>query len=67
MLVKHAFPVQCVFESLGGQVDEAGIVISGSDGCLCGYPKPGAVAVHVNKRHRIVKVYDHGGAGAYAS
>jgi hypothetical protein len=67
MLVKHAFPVQCVFESLGGQVDEVGIMISGSDGALCGYPMPGPAAVHVNKRDRIVKVHDHGGAGANAS
>jgi hypothetical protein len=67
MLVKHAFPVQCVFESLGGQIDQAGIVIGGFDGGHCGDPKSGMITVHVNKRHRVIKVYDHGGAGANVS
>jgi hypothetical protein len=67
LLIKHAFPAQCVFESLGGSVDWEGVVIGVLDGGLRGDPYPGAVAVHVNKRCRVAKVDDNGGAGANVS
>ena len=67
MLVKHAFPQQYVFERFGGHVDQAWIMIGASDGGLCSDPGPGLVAVHINKRHRVAKVYDHGRAGANVS
>jgi hypothetical protein len=67
LLIKHAFSAQRVFESCGGQVDQAGIVIGTLDGGLRSDPEPGAVAVHVNKRCRVVKVDDNCGAGANVS
>ena len=67
MLIKHAFPAQGVFESLGGLVDQAGVAIGALDGGLRGDPEPGATAVHVNKRYRIAKVDDNGGASANVS
>ena len=37
-------------------------MIGALDGGLCDDPYPGAVAVHVNKRRRVAKVDDNGGA-----
>jgi hypothetical protein len=37
------------------------------DGGLRGDPEPGAIAVHVNKRCRVAKVDDNGGASANVS
>jgi hypothetical protein len=42
-------------------------VIGALDGGLRGDPEPGATAVHVNKRYRIAKVDDNGGASANVS
>jgi len=38
LLIKHAFPAQGVFESLGGLVDQAGVAIGALDGGLRGDP-----------------------------
>jgi hypothetical protein len=38
LLIEHAFPAQRIFESLGGLVDQAGVVIGGLDGGLRGDP-----------------------------
>jgi hypothetical protein len=38
LLIKHAFPAQCAFESLGGLVDLAGLAIGALDGGLRGDP-----------------------------
>jgi len=62
--IKHTFPAQRVFEGPGGQVDQVGVVIGALDGGLRGNPWPGAPAVHANKRRRVAKVDDNGGAGA---
>jgi hypothetical protein len=40
------------------------IVIGASDGGLCSNPELSAIAVHINQRQRVIKVYDHGGAVA---
>jgi hypothetical protein len=42
-------------------------VIGALDGGLRGDPWPGAVALHVNKRCRVAKVDDKGGAGTNVS
>jgi hypothetical protein len=67
LLIKHSFPAQRVFESLGRLVDQAGVVIGVLDGGLRGDPEPGANAVHVNERRRVAKVDDNGGASANVS
>jgi hypothetical protein len=38
LLIKHAFPAQCVLESLGGLIDQKRAVIGAFDGDLRGYP-----------------------------
>jgi hypothetical protein len=67
LLIKHAFPAQCVFESPGGLVDQTGVAIGALDGGLRGDPEVGAVAMHVNKRSRVVEVDDNGRASANVS
>jgi hypothetical protein len=67
LLIKHAFTAECVFESPGGLVDQTGVAIGALDGGLRGDPKPGAVAVHVDKRCRVAKVDDNGGPSANMS
>jgi hypothetical protein len=67
LLIEHAFAAQCVFDCHGGLVDQAGVVIGALDGGLRGDPSPSAITVHVNKRRRVAKVDDNGGAGANMS
>jgi hypothetical protein len=38
LLIKHAFPAQCAFESLGGLADQEGVVIGALDRSLRGDP-----------------------------
>jgi hypothetical protein len=57
--------------ALPAQSSSAGAV-DASQACLpCAVrfreQKSGMITVHVNKRHRVIKVYDHGGAGANVS